>query len=134
VENASVDWNDRQSVIDYIVGYDRMLAGGRRPFDEDARRELVSADFDRAHDYAAIQNHDAVAAEPGEPGPLAGISVPTLVIHGTADPMFPIAHGEALAREIPEANLVRLEGAGHGLLPADWERVAKAILANTAGA
>src|SRR5688500_13704116 len=59
------------------------------------------------------------------------ITAPTLVIHGTADPMFPVAYGEALAREIPGARLLRLEGAGHGVDRADWEPVARAIIEHT---
>jgi pimeloyl-ACP methyl ester carboxylesterase len=46
-----------------------------------------------------------------------------LVIHGPADPMFPLAHGRALADEIPNARLLTLEGAGHGVERADWEPV-----------
>ena len=53
--------------------------------------------------------------------------MPTLVIHGTADPMFPPAHGEALAEEIPGARLLRIEGAGHGIVRSDWETIADAI-------
>jgi pimeloyl-ACP methyl ester carboxylesterase len=59
------------------------------------------------------------------------VAVPTLVIHGTADPMFPIGHGDALADEIPNASLLRLEGAGHGVEQADWETIAGAILDHT---
>jgi len=54
------------------------------------------------------------------------------VIHGTADPMFPLEHGEALAEEIPDATLLRLEGAGHGIDRADWETVVRAIIEHTA--
>jgi hypothetical protein len=53
------------------------------------------------------------------------------VIHGDADPMFPIEHGERLARELPHARLLALEGAGHGLDRADWATVAWAIGAHT---
>jgi len=60
------------------------------------------------------------------------ISVPTLVIHGTADPMFPLVHGQALADEIPGARLLTLDGAGHGVDRADWETIVRAILAHTA--
>ena len=63
--------------------------------------------------------------------PLSSIIAPTLVIHGTADPMFPVGHGEALADEIPDASLVTLEGAGHGIDRADWDAVARAILEHT---
>ncbi len=64
------------------------------------------------------------------PEPLSSIAVPTLVIHGMADPMFPLEHGDALAREIRGARLLTLDGAGHGVDRADWEIVARAILAH----
>jgi pimeloyl-ACP methyl ester carboxylesterase len=54
-----------------------------------------------------------------------------LVIHGTADPIFPIEHGEALAEEIPGARLLRLDGAGHAVDRTDWEVVVEAILEHT---
>jgi pimeloyl-ACP methyl ester carboxylesterase len=43
---------------------------------------------------------------------------PTLVVHGTEDPLVPPANGAALARTIPGARLVELPGCGH--LPM-WE-------------
>jgi pimeloyl-ACP methyl ester carboxylesterase len=46
--------------------------------------------------------------------------------------MFRPAHGEALARAIPGARLTVLDGAGHGVEPADWEALAAAIAAHTA--
>jgi pimeloyl-ACP methyl ester carboxylesterase len=53
------------------------------------------------------------------------------VIHGTADPMFPPGHGQALAHEIPGATLVMLEGGGHGVDRADWDTIVPAILEHT---
>ena len=44
---------------------------------------------------------------------LSEVKAPTLVMHGTADPLFPYGHAEALAREIEGARLVPLEGGGH---------------------
>jgi pimeloyl-ACP methyl ester carboxylesterase len=131
VTSATVDWSDGRSVIEYLVDYARVLAGAARPFDEAAMRELVQCDVERAHDIAASENH-SLAAEGGMPRePLSSIAVPTLVIHGTDDPMFPLEHGEALAREIPAARLLTLEGAGHGVERADWETIGRAILAHT---
>jgi hypothetical protein len=52
-------------------------------------------------------------------------------MHGTADPMFPVAHGEALVQEIRDARLLRLDGAGHGVDRADWERNSRAIIEHT---
>jgi pimeloyl-ACP methyl ester carboxylesterase len=132
VSTAAVDWSDAESVIEYLVGYERLLAGGERPFDEAAARDLVRRDAERARDYAALQNHDLIAQdEPGHES-LSSIAAPTLVIHGGADPLFPIGHGEALAQEIPGARLLALEGAGHGLERPDWEAVVAAILQHTA--
>jgi pimeloyl-ACP methyl ester carboxylesterase len=132
--SAHVDWSDHESVIEYLVAYERMLVGGVRPFDDAARRELVRRDVERARDIAASVNHSLVAE--GDPPfePVSSIAVPTLVIHGTADPMFPVAHGRTLAEEIPGARLLTLEGAGHGVDRADWEPIAHAILAHTAAA
>jgi pimeloyl-ACP methyl ester carboxylesterase len=120
-------------VVEYLGGYSRVLAGGRRPFDEAAARELARRDVERAHDFAAAQNHDLLADDEPSGEPLSSITAPTLVSHGTADPMFPLAHGEALAEEIPGARLLPLEGAGHGLDRADWDAVARAILEHTGG-
>ena len=129
--STDVDWSDRASVIDYLVAYERMLAGGLRPFDEAAWRELVGRDVERARDIAASENHSLIPEGDVPSEPISSISVPTLVIHGTADPMFPLAHGRALAEEIPGARMLTLEEAGHGVDRADWEPIAHAILAHS---
>lgn len=131
VSTSTVDWSDPGSVIDYQVDYSRVL-GGTRPFEEGAVRDLVRRDIERARDFASLQNHDAIPDGDRTHQPLSSIAAPTLIIHGTADPMFPIEHGEALAEEIPGARLLALEGAGHGVDRADWETIAQAILEHTA--
>ena len=68
------------------------------------------------------------------PGPLSAVCAPTLVIHGTADPMFPLGHGQALAGEIPGARLLPLEGAGHGVHRPDWGTIVGAIVEHTTDA
>jgi pimeloyl-ACP methyl ester carboxylesterase len=131
VTSAHVDWSDPESVVEYLVGYSRMLAGDQRPFDERACEELVRRDVGRARDVATLQNHDAIAGDERARRSLSSIAVPTLVIHGTADPMFPLAHGQALADEIPGARLLPLDGAGHGVVRPDWETIADAIAEHT---
>jgi pimeloyl-ACP methyl ester carboxylesterase len=132
VSTAAVDWSDTESVVDYLVGYQRMLAGVQRRFAEARTRSLVLRDVERAHNFAAVQNHDVLPDGEARSGTLSSISAPTLIIHGTADPTFPIEHGEALAHEIPGATLLPLEGAGHGVDRADWDTIAGAILEHTA--
>jgi pimeloyl-ACP methyl ester carboxylesterase len=70
----------------------------------------------------------------GDDEPVVGvITAPTLVMHGTDDPLFPIGHGEALAREIPGATLVPLPKVGHEFPPEPvWDLVIDAILRHTA--
>jgi pimeloyl-ACP methyl ester carboxylesterase len=134
VTAAEVDWSDARSVIEYQVDYARVLAGGQRPFDETAARELARRDVQRARNFAAAQNHDALADDGRSRAPLSSIDVPTLVIHGTADPMFPLGHGQALAGEIPGARLLPLEGAGHGVHRPDWGTIVGAIVEHTTDA
>ena len=132
VATAQADSSDPESLIDYLADYSRLLAGGQRPFDEARARDLARREIDRARNVASAQNHDSMPADERERGPLSSIAAPTLVIHGTADPMFPIAHAEALAEEIPAARLLTLPGAGHIVEPADWKTLAQAILEHTA--
>jgi pimeloyl-ACP methyl ester carboxylesterase len=132
VTTAQVDWSDAPLVTEYLVAYSRVLAGGQRPFDETAARELARRDVKRARNFAAAQNHDVLPDDGRSREPLSSITAPTLVIHGTADPMFPLEHGEALAETIPGASLLRLERAGHGVDRSDWETIVPAILQHTA--
>ena len=57
---------------------------------------------------------------------------PTLVLHGTEDPLFPLPHGQALAAEIHGARLIALPGMGHEVPPRPlWDVVVPAILEHT---
>jgi pimeloyl-ACP methyl ester carboxylesterase len=125
---------DAETMVEHQVAWARVLAGGRRPFDESAVRALVRREVERAHDPAAARNHDRLSDGDVPRERLASISVPTLVIHGTADPMFPLPHGQALAEQIPGARLLTLRDAGHGVERADWATVVRAVLDHTSGA
>ncbi len=123
------DGTERAAIIDYLTGYERHLEGAEY-FDEAHVRTLVARIVDRTSDMAASMMNHALADE-GEPvrGRLADIAAPTLVIHGTADPLFPFGHGEALARGIPGAGLLPLAGVGHQVPPRPWwPRVIAAML------
>jgi pimeloyl-ACP methyl ester carboxylesterase len=111
-----------------------MLAGEQRPFDDAQVRALVRHDVERARNFADRRNHDLLTESEAPCAPLSAMTAPTLVIHGTADPIFPVEHGEALAHEIPDARLLKLDGAGHGIDPADRKTIASSIIDHTAGA
>ena len=63
-------------------------------------------------------------------GDLAAFSVPTLIIHGTADKTVPIdAAGRAAARGIPQAKLIEYEGAPHGIFATHKQQLTSDLLA-----
>jgi pimeloyl-ACP methyl ester carboxylesterase len=129
---APPDWSDRGAVIDYIAGLYRPLTAASRPVGEAFLDDLATRTVDRAVSIASITNHSLIDGDDDvTPEELAGITAPTLVVHGTEDPLFPVEHGAALADAIPGARLLTLERTGHELPPAVWDTVALAIQQHT---
>jgi pimeloyl-ACP methyl ester carboxylesterase len=126
--SVEADWSDRAEAVAYLVDDARLTAGMAHPFDEARTRAFLERDFDRSGGYISAANH-SVLFEVGErwQGRLNEINVPLLVIHGTADPVFPLAYGEALVRAVAEAKMVKLQGGGHEFHPEDWEQFISAI-------
>jgi pimeloyl-ACP methyl ester carboxylesterase len=131
-EASEPDWSDRTAVIDSIVEGERRFAGSR-PFEEAAIREVAARAFDRTTDFASsIVNHATIDSGDRWRERLWEVSVTTLVIHGTEDPMYPYPNAVALAKEIPGAQLLGLERVGHEVPPrALWDVVVGAILRHT---
>ena len=127
-------WDDRAAVVDYLVDVERDFAGSLG-FDEDRMRRLAAIVVERTRDMAAsMTNHWILEESSSAQFRLAEIDVPTMVLHGTADPFFPFGHGAALAAEIPGATLVPLDGMGHEVPPPPlWDVVVPAIVQHTAG-
>ncbi|MEU8844523.1 alpha/beta hydrolase [Streptomyces roseus] len=125
------DWTDRGAVVDYFLAAERAFAG-TLPVDEDRLRRTAGRAFDRSPVPAAAGNHWLIEGGPPVRDRLGSITAPTLVLHGTADPLFPYGHAEALAREIPGARLVPLVGMGHQMPPPEvWDTAVAEILAHT---
>jgi pimeloyl-ACP methyl ester carboxylesterase len=126
------DWSDRDAVIGYRVDAERPYVGSLG-FDEPRVRRLATQEVDRTRDMAAsMTNHYILGDDPRTDARLDQITVPTLVLHGTTDPMFPIEHGEALAAEIPGARLLPLPGVGHQQPPPEvWDLVLTALVEHT---
>lgn len=127
------DWNSREAVVDYIVSGERPFAG-TGGFAEARLRMIAERVFDRTVNIAAaMTNHFLL-----DSGDTADLSltrlggVPTLILHGRDDPLFPIQHGRALAELIPGARLVELDGMGHESPPHPlWELVVSSVIDHT---
>jgi pimeloyl-ACP methyl ester carboxylesterase len=134
-EAVEPDWSDRAAVIDYMVDAERPFASRSRSFDEAAMRDLAGRVFDRTTNMASsMTNPFILDAGDRWRERLGEVGVPTLVIHGTEDPLFPDAHALALAKEIPGAHLLALEQTGHEYFPREvWDIVVPAILRHTSG-
>ncbi|MGO4129357.1 alpha/beta fold hydrolase [Inquilinus sp. YAF38] len=128
----SVDWTDRAQVIDFMRRDARAISGTAHPHDADAARRLIETDYDRARSFISATNHFMLKGSDRWRGRLGELQAPLLVIHGTADPIFPVEHGATLAAAVPGARLVRIDGGGHELHPADWETYLTAIAEHTA--
>ena len=129
---GTLDWDDRDAVLQNRLDTIRLTAGAEPPFDEEFWRQLIGLELDRAVDLPAGQNHAiAAGATPPWKDQLSQLDVPTLVIHGTVDPILPFEHGKALADAIPGAQLLAMDRVGHALPPSQWEQVIPAILDHT---
>ena len=120
------------SAVDRLVDDFRPYAGSG-PFDEEALRAASERVAARSKDLASAANHFVADPGPEPTRALTEVDVPALVIHGAEDPLFPLPHGEELARLVPGAELLVVERMGHELPHHAWDAVVPAILAHTAG-
>jgi pimeloyl-ACP methyl ester carboxylesterase len=120
--------------IDASVRMWRALSGNGEPFDEPAVREREARILARAKNPDAAQNHQfAIGNSPDRAESLRGVKTPTLVIHGSEDPILPLPHGRATADAIPGAKLLVIEGMGHDIPARAQKQIVQAIVEHTAG-
>jgi len=98
------------------------------PRDLDDIREIAATSYDRDRDPVAPLRQLAAILAAGDRTPeLRRITAPTLVIHGTRDPLVAPSGGRATARAIPGARLTMVQGMGHDLPRAVWPRLIDSI-------
>lgn len=94
------------------------------PPDLERVRRLAGVAFDRSHEPTGIvRQAGALLVSPDRTGALGAVSVPTLVVHGTADVLIHPSGGEATAAAVPGAKLVMIEGLGHDLPVQIWDQL-----------
>ncbi|MBM7060442.1 alpha/beta hydrolase [Pseudomonas sp. UL073] len=94
-----------------------LLAALGSPAVADDRRELLAqarSAYDRAFNPEGVQRQLlAILAEPSRVALLERLQVPTLVVHGTADPLLPVMHGVHVAAHIKGSQLRLIPGLAH---------------------
>ncbi len=121
----------RDGYIEAIMRTFDIIGSPDYPSDPDRMRRLIAAGYDRAHHPvgAARQLH-AITASGDRSGKLRSIGAPTVVIHGTKDPLVRPAAGRAVAAAIPAAELKLIDGMGHDLPPQLWPKITGHLIEN----
>jgi pimeloyl-ACP methyl ester carboxylesterase len=118
----------RQEVMESQVRAFRVVGSPGYELDEAAVAERAGLAYDRDHDPAGTMRQFVAAVASGDrTARLRSVRVPTLVIHGTSDPMFDVSGGRATAAAIPGAELIVIDGMGHNFPPGLWDELTSRI-------
>ncbi|HET9732071.1 MAG TPA: alpha/beta hydrolase [Acidimicrobiales bacterium] len=126
---------DRQGNIEASLTSQQLIGSPAYPVDEERFRRRAGEAYDRAFFPEGVARHvAAILASPDRTPGLRGLRLPTLVVHGDADPLVTPTGGKATAAAVPNAELLVIPGMGHDLPPALWPTIVSAIAANAAKA
>jgi pimeloyl-ACP methyl ester carboxylesterase len=125
----------REEAIERTVRIVRVIGSPGFEIDETEIRRRTGVAFDRADDPVGVARQlVAIAASGDRTAALRSVTVPTLVLHGAADPLVDVSGGQATARAIPGAEFVAFAGMGHDLPRALWGDIARRIAEHVARA
>jgi pimeloyl-ACP methyl ester carboxylesterase len=120
--------NERDAYIDYNLRMWKNLWSTGFPFEEERAIRYTEESYDRSYyPQGAVRQNAALVANGDRRQHLSSLTVPTLVIHGTADPLFPVEAGKDTAHTIPNAKLLLIEGMGHDMPKGTWKCIVEAI-------
>ena len=118
----------REQAVERAVATYAVIGSPGYPLDEPWLRGIAAEAYDRAHDPAgAMRQLLAIQAGGDRTAQLAGVRVPTLVVHGEDDPLVGVAGGRATAAAVPGAELLVLPGMGHNLPRELWPQILEAF-------
>ncbi len=122
---------DPDAWAEHIVSVYRAIGSPRPLFDEADMRTRARQAIARSRKRAGFARHlAAIFASPARTHRLRSLQVPTLVLHGTADPLVPMVGGKDTAKAIEGARLYLFEGVGHDMPRATWPRARELVLGN----
>ena len=125
---------DQAGYFESYVQTWKVLRAGSFPLDEARDLARAGQNFARGLNPAGVARQlAAILASGSRKQALAGVTVPTLVIHGDADPLVPLACGIDTAESVPGAKLKVIKGMGHALPISMWPQIIDAIAAHAMG-
>lgn len=118
----------REEYAERTLDMFRAIGGKTHAPDEELLRRIGRESFDRGPNPAGFARQlAAIAASGSRREGLRKVRLPALVIHGTQDPLVPLAGGRATAELIPNARMLELGDMGHDLPRANWNVMADAV-------
>jgi pimeloyl-ACP methyl ester carboxylesterase len=126
---------EREAFIEHATQLFAKIGSRGIPQDTDGVRKIAALSFDRELDRTGARRQlAAIIASGDRTSELGRITAPTLVIHGSVDPLVSPSGGRATARAIPGAELAMIEGMGHDLPRVLWPRLLDALAGHAAEA
>lgn len=98
------------------------------PDSDQLRKRLIAALERSTHRQGMPRQFAAILATGSRTKELKTITTPSLVIHGTDDPLVRVEGGIQTAETIPNADLKLIDGMGHDLAPGALTQVLDAIV------
>ncbi|WBL36945.1 alpha/beta fold hydrolase [Tepidiforma flava] len=118
----------REAAIEQGLKTWKIIGSPGYPPDEAELRARLAADYDRCfYPEGTARQLVAILATGDRTEGLRGVRVPTLVIHGEADPLVTLSGGQATAEAVPGARLLTFPGMGHDLPKQLWPQFAEAL-------
>ncbi len=115
---------------EHIVNVFETIGSTAWPRDADRERIRRAGEVSFARGMSPrgfLRHFAAVAASGDRRAKLRGVQVPTLVIHGSRDPMFPLEAGRVMTRLMPHATWLPIAGMGHDMPIVLWPVLVAAI-------
>ncbi len=124
--------SSREEAIERMAETFKVIGSPGFDFDEAGVRERAARSYDRCFlPSGQVRQLAAILAHPNRVPELRRLDLPTLVVHGEADPLVPVEGGKDTAASIPGAELMTVPGMGHDLPKAIHAELADRITALT---
>jgi len=123
---------ERGAYVEHNMNVWQMIWSPGFPFEEERARTFIEESYERSYyPQGTVRQNIALIANGDRRPLLSSIKVPTLVIHGSDDPLIPVEGGKDTARAIPGASLLIINGMGHDMPKGAWSKIINAISHHT---